>query len=159
MKIFSETSVDFKISMACYSHGFFGHCRLFIILSRQIFPSDTRLHKCFPKAFQKPPVPYNAALILVTPYVGKPSHMVIHPSLQAMANGSDLNMENNIRKRDTQFISKFWLKTLENQMKYILPCILLEHTGGINLCFYMKHDLKHRKKRHNVFVRCFGTNN
>ena len=84
-----------------------------------------------------------------------------HPdtTLQAMANGSDLNMENNIRKRDTQFISKFWLKTLENQMKYILPCILLEHTGGINLCFYMKHDLKHRKKRHNVFVRCFGTNN
>src|ERR1700734_670019 len=80
-------------------------------------------------------------------------------TLQAMANGSDLNMENNIRKRDTQFISTFWLKTLENQMKYILPCILLEHTGGINLCFYMKHDLKHRKKRHNVFVRCFGTNN
>ena len=80
-------------------------------------------------------------------------------SLQAMANGSDLNMENNIRKRDTEFISKFWLKTLKNQMKYILPCILLEHTGGINLCFYMKHDLKHRKKRHNVFVRCFGTNN
>ena len=76
-----------------------------------------------------------------------------------MANGSDLNMENNIRKRDTQFISKFWLKALENQMKYILPCILLEHTGGINLCFYMKHDLKHRKKRHNAFVRCFGTNN
>ena len=80
-------------------------------------------------------------------------------SLQAMANGFDLNMENNIWKRDTQFISKFWLKTLENQMKYILPCILLEHTGGINLCFGMEHGFKCGKKRHNVFVRCFSTNN
>ena len=34
-----------------------------------------------------------------------------------MTNDSDLNMENNIRKRDTQFISMFWLNTLENQMK------------------------------------------
>src|ERR1700729_1873857 len=85
-----------------------------------------------------------------------PLEFPIVPTLQAMANGSDLNMENNIRKRDTQFIR---LKTLENQMKYILPCILLEHTGSINLCCYMKHDLKHRKKRQNVFVRCFGTNN
>ena len=84
MKIFSETSVDFKISMACYSHGLFGHCRLFIILSRQIFPSDTRLCKCFTKAFQEPPVPYNAAPILVTPYVGKLSHMVIRPCWLAL---------------------------------------------------------------------------
>src|ERR1700676_4812427 len=80
-------------------------------------------------------------------------------SLQALTNDSELNMENNIKKRDTQFISMFWLKTLENQMKFILLCILLEHTRAINLCFGMKHDLKHRKKRHNVFVRCFGTNN
>src|ERR1700734_1875897 len=78
MKIFSETSVDLKISMACYSHGLFGHCRLFIILNHQTFPSDTRLCKCFPKAFPEPPVPYNASLILVTSYVGKPSHKVIH---------------------------------------------------------------------------------
>ena len=93
--------------------------------------------------------------------VTKKETLCVHQphALQAMANDSDLNIENNIRKRDTQFISKFWLKTLENQMKYILPCILLEHTGGINLCFYMKHDLKHRKKGHNVFVRYFGTNN
>src|ERR1700683_4321047 len=80
-------------------------------------------------------------------------------SLQAMANYSDLNMENNIRKRDTQFINMFWLKTLDNQMKCILLCILLEDTGGISLCFGMKHDLEHRKRRHNVFVKCFGTNN
>src|ERR1700691_2655981 len=38
MKIFSETSVDLKISMACHSHSLFDHCRLFIISSRQIFP-------------------------------------------------------------------------------------------------------------------------
>ena len=56
-------------------------------------------------------------------------------SLQAMANDSDLNIENNIRKRDTQFINIFWLKTLENEIKCILLCILLEHTGGINVCF------------------------
>ena len=80
-------------------------------------------------------------------------------ALQAMANDSDLNIENNIRKRDTQFINIFWLKTLENQIKCILLCILLEHTGGINMCFGMEHGLKHRKKRHNVFVRCFSTNN
>ena len=88
-----------------------------------------------------------------------PSKSPAMVSLQAMANDSDLNMENNIRKRDTQFISMFWLKTLENQMKCILLCILLEHTGGINLCFGIKHDLKHREKRHNVFPRFFGTNN
>ena len=41
------------------------------------------------------------------------------PSLQAMANDCDWN---NIRMRDTQFISMFWLKTLENWMKCILPC-------------------------------------
>ena len=70
-----------------------------------------------------------------------------------MANYSELNMENNIGKRDTQFISMFWLKTLENQMHCVLPCILLEHTGGINLCFSMKHDLKHKKKRHYVLNR------
>ena len=80
-------------------------------------------------------------------------------TLQAMANDSDLNIENNIRKRDTQFINIFWLKTLENQIKCILLCILLEHTGGINVCFGMEHGLKHRKKRHNDFVRCFSTNN
>ena len=80
-------------------------------------------------------------------------------ALQAMANDSDLNIENNIRKRDTQFINIFWLKTLENQIKCILLCILLEHTGGINVCFGMEHGLKHRKKRHNDFVRCFSTNN
>ena len=38
-------------------------------------------------------------------------------SLQAMTNDSDLNIENNIRKRDTQFISMFWPNKLENQMK------------------------------------------
>ena len=76
-----------------------------------------------------------------------------------MANDSDLNMGNNIRIRDTLFISKFLLKTLENQVKCILPCILLEHTEGINLYFDTKHDLKLRTKRDNVFVRCFGTNN
>ena len=84
MKIFSKTSVDLKINMACHSHSLFDHCRLFIISSRQIFPSDTILRKCFPKAFQEPPVPYNAALILVTPYVGKPSHMVIRPCRLAL---------------------------------------------------------------------------
>ena len=76
-----------------------------------------------------------------------------------MANDFDLNIGNNIRMRDTQFINMFWLKTLENQVKCILPCILLEHTGGINLYFDTKHDLKHRKQRNNVFVRCFDTNN
>ena len=35
-------------------------------------------------------------------------------SLQAMTNDSDLNMGNNIGKRDTQFFGMFWLKTLEN---------------------------------------------
>ena len=35
-------------------------------------------------------------------------------TLQAMTNDSDLNMENNIGKRDTQFFGMFWLKTLEN---------------------------------------------
>jgi len=80
-------------------------------------------------------------------------------TLQAMANDFDLNMGNNIRMRDTQFISMFWLKTLENQVKCILPCILLKHTGGINLYFDMKHGLKHRKGGYNVFVRCFGMNN
>ena len=89
--------------------------------------------------------------------MGYPSRVWV--PLQAMANYSELNMENNIGKRDTQFISMFWLKTLENQMHCILPCILLEHTGGINLYFSMKHDSKHRKKRHYVFVRCFGINN
>ena len=44
--------------------------------------------------------------------------------------------------RDTQFISMFWLKTLENQVKCILPCTVLEHMGGINLYFDMKYDLK-----------------
>ena len=76
-----------------------------------------------------------------------------------MANDSDLNMGNNIRIRDTLFISKFWLKTLENQVKCTLLCILLEHTRGINLYFDMKYDLKHSKKTGNVYVRCFGTNN
>ena len=84
MKIFSETSVDLKISMACHSHSLFDHCRLFIISSRQIFPSDTILRKCFPKAFQEPPVPYNAAPILVSSYVGKPYHMAIHPCRLAL---------------------------------------------------------------------------
>src|SRR6202167_2123177 len=57
-------------------------------------------------------------------------------TLQAMANDSELNIENNIRKRDTQFINIFWLKTLENQIKCILLCILLEHTGGINMFWH-----------------------
>jgi hypothetical protein len=35
-------------------------------------------------------------------------------ALQAMTNDSDLNMGNNIGKRDTQFFGMFWLKTLEN---------------------------------------------
>src|ERR1700693_1549679 len=82
-----------------------------------------------------------------------------HMTLQAMANDSDLNIANNIRKRDTQFINIFWLKTLENKIKCILLCILLEHTRGINVGFGMEHGLKHRKKRHNIFVRCFSTNN
>src|SRR6204780_1466508 len=82
-----------------------------------------------------------------------------HSALQAMTNDFDLNIENNIRKRDTQFINIFWLKTLENQIKCILLCILLEHTRGINVSFGMEHGLKHRKKRCNVFVRCFSTNN
>jgi hypothetical protein len=85
------------------------------------------------------------------------SSSCIHP-LQAMADDFDPNMGNNIRMRDTQFISMFWLKTLENQVKCILPCILLKHAGGINLYFDMKHGLKHRKKRYHVFERCFGTN-
>jgi hypothetical protein len=33
---------------------------------------------------KEPPVPYNAALILVTSYVGKPSHMVICPCWLAL---------------------------------------------------------------------------
>ena len=80
------------------------------------------------------------------------------PPLQAMANDFDLNIGNNIRMRDTQFMSMFWPKTLENWVKCILPCVHLGHTGGINLYFDTKHDLKDRKKRNNVFVRCFGTN-
>ena|ERR1700683_5317752 len=40
-----------------------------------------------------------------------------HLTLQAMTHDSDRNMGNNIRIRDTQFFSMFWLKTLENQMK------------------------------------------
>ena len=36
------------------------------------------------------------------------------PSLQAMTDDSDLNMGNNIGKRDTQFFGMVWLKTLEN---------------------------------------------
>ena len=75
-----------------------------------------------------------------------------------MANDSDLNIGNNIRMRDTQFVSMFWLKTLGNQVKCILPCILLEHVGDINLYFDTKHDLTHGKKRDNVYVRCFGPN-
>src|ERR1700683_3665665 len=43
-------------------------------------------------------------------------HLNPYLALQAMTNDSDLNMGNNIRKRDTQFISMFWLKTMENQM-------------------------------------------
>jgi hypothetical protein len=35
-------------------------------------------------------------------------------TLQAMTNDSDLNMGNNIGKRDTQFFGMFWLKILEN---------------------------------------------
>jgi hypothetical protein len=35
-------------------------------------------------------------------------------TLQAMTNDSDLNMGNDIGKRDTQFFGMFWLKTLEN---------------------------------------------
>src|SRR6202167_6728192 len=61
--------------------------------------------------------------------------------LQAMANDSDLNIENNIRRGDTQFINIFWLKTLENQIKCILLCILLEHTGGINMCFGIRTEM------------------
>ena len=38
-------------------------------------------------------------------------------SLQAMTNDFDLNMENNMRMRDTQFFCMFCLKTLENQIK------------------------------------------
>ena len=57
--------------------------------------------------------------------------------------------------RDTQFVSMFWLKTLGNQVKCILPCILLEHAGDINLYFDKKHDLTHRKKSDDVY---FGTN-
>src|ERR1700683_5611461 len=38
-------------------------------------------------------------------------------ALQAMTNDSNLNMGNNIRVRDTQFFSMFWLKILKNQMK------------------------------------------
>ena len=41
-----------------------------------------------------------------------PLHQV--HTLQAMTNDSDLNMGNNIGKRDTQFFGMFWLKTLEN---------------------------------------------
>ena len=85
----------------------------------------------------------------------KLTSMPCQRTLQAMANDFDLNIGNNIRMRDTQFINMFWPKTL---MKCILPCIHLEHTGGINLYFDTKHDLKDRKKRNNVFVRCFGTN-
>jgi hypothetical protein len=36
---------------------------------------------------------------------------------QAMTNDFDLNMENNMRMRDTQFFGMFCLKTLENQIK------------------------------------------
>jgi hypothetical protein len=80
-------------------------------------------------------------------------------TLEEMAKDFDLNIGNNIRMRDTQFMSMFWPKTLENWVKCILPCVHLGHTGGINLYFDTKHDLKDRKKRNNVFVRCFGTNN
>jgi hypothetical protein len=72
-----------------------------------------------------------------------------------MANDFDPNMGNNVRMRDTQFISMFWLKTLENQVKCILSYILLKHTGGINLYFDMKHGLKHRKKGYNDFEKYF----
>jgi hypothetical protein len=36
---------------------------------------------------------------------------------QAMTNDFDLNMENNMRMRDTHFVGRFWPKTLENQIK------------------------------------------
>jgi hypothetical protein len=38
-------------------------------------------------------------------------------SQQAMTNYFDLNMENNMRMRDTQFFGMFCLKTVENQIK------------------------------------------
>jgi hypothetical protein len=37
--------------------------------------------------------------------------------VQAMTNYFDLNMENNMRMRDTQFFGMFCLKTVENQIK------------------------------------------
>ena len=107
-------------------------------------------------------LPFLQVLVLLGCLPHLQAHVYCIPSvrvtLQAMANDFDLNMGNNIRMRDTQFISMFWLKTLENQVKCILPCILLKHTGGINLYFDMKHGLKHRKGGYNVFVRCFGVN-
>jgi hypothetical protein len=48
--------------------------------------------------------------------------------------------------RDTKFSSMFLPKTLKNQVKCTFSCILLEHTGGINWDFDMKHDLKYRNK-------------
>jgi hypothetical protein len=56
-------------------------------------------------------------------------------SLQAMTNDSDLNMENNIRKRDTQFICMFWLNTLENQMKCQSNVFNTVFTN--NICSYL----------------------
>ena len=56
-------------------------------------------------------------------------------TLQAMTNDSDLNMENNIRKRDTQFISMFWLNTLENQMK--CQSNVFDTVFTNNICSYL----------------------
>src|SRR6202453_5504310 len=63
---------------------------------------------------------------------------LISPStlaLQAMTNDSELHMENNIRKRDTQFISMFWLNTLDNQMK--CQSNVFDTVFTNNICSYL----------------------
>ena len=47
--------------------------------------------------------------------------------LWAMANGSDVNMGNNIEIRDTEFFILISPKTGDNYLKYILLCFHAEH--------------------------------
>ena len=64
-------------------------------------------------------------------------HLNLYLALQAMTNDSDLKMRNNMRKRDTQFISMFWLKTMENQMtcqSNVFDTVFTNNTYSYLLC-------------------------